>query len=139
MLPGFKKAGSIFIDSDSTPNFEITESEFKEKRGQVYAWVSGSGELLYVGKAGKGVNKRYGEHRAGWRGGSITGTRIAELIRETVTLHGPITVFAYTPETRTVIIEDPYYGKIESVIETWAKIEDLIVDEHKPAWNTVGK
>ena len=43
---------------------------------QVYAWVSGQ-DILYIGQAGKGLQKRHREHRAGWQNGSATGIKLA--------------------------------------------------------------
>jgi hypothetical protein len=82
---GFTQVGVIFVDEVGQVRSKITDPDFDLPLDEpsVYAWVDGQ-DVKYVGKASKGIRKRLGEHRGGWRGGSGTGMKNATLIRETI-------------------------------------------------------
>jgi len=136
---GFRKAGVIHFDSDAYVNYLITEEEFKENKGQVYAWVVDE-EILYIGMAGKGINKRLSEHKGGWKGGSTTGVTKRKLLIEELnnSKNGQVDVYGYTSSTYTA--EVPTILGTETIeLSAYSLDEDLLIEKFKPVWNVNGK
>jgi len=60
----FEIAGRLVLDQNNNIAYDIPVSKFiSQDHAQVYAWVSGQ-DILYIGQAGKGLQKRHREHRA---------------------------------------------------------------------------
>jgi len=132
----FKPAGNIYLDEEEV-KFKIDDPVFKQKQGQVYAWVIGD-MVAYIGMASKGINKRLGEHRGGWRGGSATGINKAKLIRDTINSGQEIKVYGRVCDS----IKQTYELLGEQVtreINLVDQEEDALLKQFKPLWNTNGK
>jgi hypothetical protein len=84
---GFTKAGDVdVVIRNDVPDLNATHTPFaSEVKSGVYCWVlvndtNKKEEVIYIGKYGKSIKKRWGEHRQGFRGGSGTGIKNAEYI-----------------------------------------------------------
>jgi len=133
----FTIAGRILINQKGLVDYKIDNSDFKSMgHAQVYAWVIGQ-EIVYVGMASKGVQKRLSEHRGGWRGGSQTGIQKEKLIRNELELGKEIIVYGRTCGYFSKAVEilgeqkDVRFNLVEHE-------EDLLLRKFKPIWNTVG-
>ena len=93
----FNKAGKIYLEENNEVNYLIDLPEFKSPKGQVYAWVIRD-KVVYIGMAGKGVDKRHKEHRGGWRGGSKTGVNKAKLLRDSLNNNQMVAIYARTSD-----------------------------------------
>lgn len=133
----FKIAGNMIIDDKNKVNFKIHVPEYKsQEHGQVYAWVIDD-EVVYIGMAGKGVQKRLGEHRGGWRGGSDTGILKEAQIRSELQAGRHIVIYGRTSDYFEQEIE--ILGKKQNVrFSLVAQEEDALLKEFQPAWNTNG-
>ena len=133
----FNIAGSMIIDDKGQVNFKIHVPEYKsQKHGQVYAWVIGE-EVVYIGMAGKGVQKRLGEHRGGWRGNSPTGILKESQIRTELEAGRHITIYGRTSDYFEQEVE--ILGKKQNVrFSLVSQEEDALLLEFQPAWNTNG-
>ena len=134
----FDIAGRIMLNDKGLVDFEIHIPEYKsQKYGQVYAWVIGE-EVVYIGMASKGVQKRLTEHRGGWRGNSPTGVLKESQLRGNLREGKHITVYARTCR---------YFDQEVDILGTRKKIrfslveheEDALLKEFQPLWNTNGK
>jgi hypothetical protein len=130
---GFREAGYLYIDDKGHVNYNITESEFAEDKGQIYCW----GDNLYIGEAGHGIKKRFSQHRGGWMGHSATGRKHAKHIKEYIAKHGDITVYGYTPSVHTVLVETAI-GSMKMEVDHSA-LETLFIQHFSPVWNTKDK
>lgn len=133
----FDIAGSMIIDDNDEVNYRIHIPEYKsQKHGQVYAWVIGE-EVVYIGMAGKGVQKRLGEHRGGWRGGSPTGILKEAQIRNELQEGRHITIYGRTCDYFEQEVE--ILGKKQLVrFSLVEQEEDALLKEFQPTWNTNG-
>jgi len=133
----FDIAGSMIIDDNDEVNYRIHIPEYKsQKHGQVYAWVIGE-EVVYIGMAGKGVQKRLGEHRGGWRGGSPTGILKEAQIRNELEAGRHITIYGRTSDYFEQEVE--ILGKKQLVrFSLVEQEEDALLKEFQPTWNTNG-
>jgi hypothetical protein len=123
---GFRKVGSWKLVSgrpvcalESAPPWQDV----------LYAFVSG-GEVLYIGKTTKGLSKRmYGYRHPGpkQRTNIMVNTRIAKHLAA----KRPIDVFALCD------VEPIRCG--EFALNVAAGLEDPLIRELRPKWNTVGK
>ena len=130
-------AGSILFNQKGLVDYKIDNSDFKSmEHAQVYAWVIGQ-DIVYIGMASKGVQKRLSEHRGGWRGGSPTGIQKEKLIRNELDLGKEIKIYGRTCDyfSKTVKI----LGEQRDVRFTLVEHEeDLLRRKFKPIWNTAG-
>ena len=133
----FDIAGSMVIDDNNEVNYRIHIPEYKsQKHGQVYAWVIGE-EVVYIGMAGKGVQKRLSEHRGGWRGGSPTGILKEAQIRNELQAGRHITIYGRTSDYFEQEVE--ILGKKQNVrFSLVSQEEDALLTEFQPSWNTNG-
>ena len=133
----FDIAGSMIIDDNNEVNYRIHIPEYKsQKHGQVYAWVIGE-EVVYIGMAGKGVQKRLSEHRGGWRGGSPTGILKEAQIRNELQEGRHITIYGRTCDYFEQEVE--ILGKKQLVrFSLVEQEEDALLKEFQPTWNTNG-
>jgi len=132
----FRPAGSIYLDGEEV-KYKIEDPEFKLSQGQIYAWVVGD-SVVYIGMASKGINKRLGEHRGGWRGGSATGINKAKLIRDTINSGQEIKIYGRVCDS----IKQSYMLLGEQVtreINLVDQEEDALLKRFKPVWNINGK
>jgi len=133
---GFSPAGEILIDGNGKVNFKITADQFKQRVPQVYAWVV-DGEIKYIGKAGKGIQKRFTEHRGGWRGGSVTGVRKAEYLSEAL---NSARVVVYGRDCDYFKQEVELFGGSREVEISMIDLEETyLITELQPEWNVAGK
>lgn len=75
----FERKGSIkIVGENKHPVFDLKQEKFE---GNVYMWIKEEDEIpkdiLYIGKAGKTLFKRCGEHIGGFKGGSSKGKKNA--------------------------------------------------------------
>ena len=130
----FSKAGKIYINENNLVNYLIDIPEFKSPKGQVNAWVIGE-EVVYIGMAGKGVQKRHSEHRGGWRGGSDTGRNKEKLLRNMLTDGKDISIYARTSDV-LIQQEVTLLGKKTKLDINLNKYEENeLINELNPAWN----
>ena len=79
---GFFKAGDLVLDPMRRPHFRLTAKH--AGHGWVYLWLEtdeSEADVVYVGKAGKTLHERCGQHVGGFKGGSPTGSAHAVRIR----------------------------------------------------------
>lgn len=133
----FEYAGTISVDLDGEVTYEIVNPKFKEHDEQVYAWAIND-QVVYIGMASKGIYKRLSEHRGGWRGGSTTGVRKAELIKEQSNLGDNIKVYGRKCES---IEQSVNILGIDKTIKfsLITQEENMLIELFQPAWNVVGK
>lgn len=84
---GFTYAGHLEIDQNDKIDATNWTDEAMAKVSGVYCWVCCGNlhtleEVLYVGKYGKGLKKRFDEHRGGMRGGSKSGVKKAAILTD---------------------------------------------------------
>lgn len=90
---GFVHAGDFYIDGKRKINVTNWSKEALIACPGIYCWLAynptgSEEEVLYVGKYGKGVKKRFAEHRGGMSGGSASGVAKAETIKELIETNG---------------------------------------------------
>ncbi len=81
---GFSKSGDISLDSQDIPKFDLDQKQ--TDHGWVYIWLEinkdkDEAKVVYVGKAGKTLQKRCQEHHSGFKN-SVTGKAHADRIRQ---------------------------------------------------------
>lgn len=114
---GFSASHKIVLDVDGTPRFVALAGASSASAPAVYLWLAHAattdlGEVLYVGKAGKGVARRSGQHQSGFSN-SGTGRKNAAALRDILTDESmSVTVMARTSETVTL------FGKTVSIYAT---------------------
>jgi hypothetical protein len=114
---GFAPSHKILLDDDGAPRFAAIAGASTSTAPAVYLWlahVTGAdmGEVLYVGKAGKGVARRSGQHQNGFVT-SGTGRKNASALVEILADKAmSVTVMARTSETVTL------FGKTVSMYAT---------------------
>lgn len=114
---GFSASHKIVLDADGAPRFVALAGASMASAPAVYLWLAHAagtdvGEVLYVGKAGKGVARRSGQHQGGFTN-SGTGRKNAEALRDILADQTmSVTVMARTSETITL------FGKIVSMYAT---------------------
>ena len=130
----FSEVGKIYIDENNEVNYLIDLPEFKSPKGQVYAWVIRD-EVVYIGMAGKGVDKRHKEHRGGWRGGSKTGVNKAKLLRDSLNNNQMVVIYARTSDV-LVQQEVKLLGKKTKLDINLNRYEEQeLIREFNPVWN----
>lgn len=115
---GFERAAMVVI-RNSIPDALFTD--FGESVGPgVYCWVEhsleGVEEIIYVGKFGKSLPKRFKEHRGGFRGGSGSGIKKASYIYESLDTGSTVSIYAKASAsvdiTYTNILGKPFTSKV---------------------------
>jgi hypothetical protein len=131
----FEIAGRLVLDQNNNIAYDIPVSKFiSQDHAQVYAWVSGQ-DILYIGQAGKGLQKRHREHRAGWQNGSATGIKLAGHIRTELQAGRDIVIYGRTCDQFWQ--ETPLLGRMAAVhIDLADHEEDILIQEFSPRWNT---
>lgn len=130
----FEIAGRLVLDQNNAIAYDIPVSKFiSQDHAQVYAWVSGQ-DILYIGQAGKGLQKRHREHRNGWRNGSQTGIKLAHYIRAELQAGRDIVIYGRTCDH--FWHETPLLGRMAEIhINLADQEEDILIQEFKPRWN----
>jgi hypothetical protein len=106
----FRRKGIINIVGDKKhPTFTI-DDPLEKCEGIVYLWVTEINSLpdkiLYVGKAGKTLLKRCGEHIGGFRGGSKKGLKNANELLKLLTAGTQIAIYARESQRATILGQD---------------------------------
>ena len=103
----FKKTHVIQLDEQAHPAFERLQGISAPKAPSVYVWLAEHGdqndsEVLYVGKAGKGVERRIGQHQNGFVN-SKTGQKNAKFLSEVLSVNGvSVSVWARVANTQSL-------------------------------------
>jgi hypothetical protein len=88
--------------------------------------------------AGGGINKRLGEHRNGWRGGSATGVTKRKLLNESLVSGEHIVVYGRTSDVFTHEVN--LLGKKTTLdFSLTSQEEDALIKEFDPVWNVNNK
>jgi len=115
---GFNRSHQITLGEDGVPRFSVLKDASKATAPAVYIWLSHVteaevGEVLYVGKAGKGVTRRCGQHQGGFVAGKGAGGKNAAALTEILADLGiSVTVMARTSNTVAL------FGKTVSLYAT---------------------
>jgi hypothetical protein len=114
---GFSASHKITLDADGTPRFVTLPAASMAAAPAVYLWLahatgSDAGEVLYVGKAGKGVVRRSGQHQGGFTNSGTGRKNAAALCDILADKTMSITVMARTSQTVTL------FGKTVSMYAT---------------------
>jgi hypothetical protein len=133
----FELAGKIYVDTNGSVDYNVENQKFCEKDEQIYAWVVDD-EIVYIGMASKGIKKRLGEHKGGWKGGSKTGLSKASLIREQHDLNKSISVYGRKCDYTNVTVEVLGVKK-DLKISLVTHEEDILIQMLQPKWNVNGK
>lgn len=111
------------------PSFKVRNPI--EQGASVYMWLSplneSEFEVLYIGKAGYGVNNRFGQHASGFKN-SNTGKANCELIQKHISAGGIISVFARNSECQKL------FG-FPTSIALYSAEEEALCDQFNPLWN----
>lgn len=122
---GFRKVGQITLEeSICQPRF-VLDGEFNGRgaqcnvHGWVYLWIAidrqSSFNVLYVGKAGKSLKARCTQHEGGFNGGSSTGVRNAEYLREFLTKGDDRQVLVFARKSpEATILDEPQVSLCEA-------------------------
>jgi len=126
---GFEKTHVLKVEN-GTARFEaITTSQLsKNNTPMVYAWCGvkqNKREILYVGKAGGGVNVRLNQHEGGFKY-SKTGQRNLQLLLEKTNRGYVIEVYSRKSETKN------FFGVETSLYSTE---EEALISLLSPQWN----
>jgi hypothetical protein len=124
----FSLAARLYVENDQIA-YEMVDDTFAEKRGMVYIWVNGN-DILYIGKAGKGIRKRLGEHRAGSKIGTGRNNRL--LLEQ---CDGPILVYGRLANEGVKTYKDIYNLPRTEVYTTEAEEESELITLLHPLWN----
>lgn len=104
---GFQRKGTINIVADKEHPAFIIDDPLEKFEGIVYLWVteinSIPDKVLYVGKAGKTLLKRCGEHTGGFKGGSKKGLKNANELLKLLTTGTKIAIYARESERATIL------------------------------------
>lgn len=107
-------AGCITIDGDEV----IVHLDTTDQRPAVYAWVIGS-EVIYIGKAGRGLKRRARQWQQGFRAAGRGGTQAARLVERSER----VTWMAFWPSPV------PFAG---TMIASHSSVEEWLIDACKP-------
>jgi hypothetical protein len=128
---GFSASNKIVLDADGAPRFVALTGASMASAPAVYLWLKHAagedvGEVLYVGKAGKGVARRCAQHQGGFTN-SGTGRKNAAALSGILADNAiSVTVMARTSETVTL------FGKTVSM---YATEEDALCGRFGPRLN----
>ena len=139
---GFQHAAVVFV-KDNVPDFLFTEFGESVTPG-VYCWVernqAGHEEIIYVGKFGGSLPKRFREHRGGFRGGSKSGVKKAAYIFESLDNGDTINIFAKASAQSDISYTDILNNTIQTTVTTESTdeismIEYVTAQQGKPVLN----
>lgn len=123
----FIKYSDIELVSDM-PSF--TNTCFDKREGYVYLWVeksSSGSSIVYVGKAGKTLDKRCRQHKGGFKN-STTGKKHAERFRKGISLGYRYELHARKSESQSIC------GEHDIPMEC---VEELaFIKKFRPPWNS---
>jgi len=126
---GFEKTHVLKVENDTARFKAITTSELSQiKTPMVYAWCGvkqNSREILYVGKAGGGVDMRLNQHEGGFKN-SKTGQKNLQLLLEKTAQGYAIEVYSRKAETINI------FGVETSLYSTE---EEAFINLLSPQWN----
>lgn len=114
---GFYASHKIVLNADGAPRFDVLAGASSSDAPAVYLWLAHTagtdvGEVLYIGKAGRGVSRRSSQHQVGFTT-SGTGRKNATALRDILGDENmSVTVMARTSET--VVL----FGKAVSMYAT---------------------
>jgi hypothetical protein len=125
---GFTYTHDLVLNGELA-KFVAKESGISET-ASIYLWVSPlSGidefEILYIGKAGYGIKRRFGQHTGGFKNGA-TGKSNLKLIKEHIHSGNQIQVFARNSATISL------FGAEASLYSTE---EEAMCKAYEPLWN----
>jgi hypothetical protein len=106
---GFKQTHKIELDESGHPRFAVLKAAARAP--SVYVWVleneaSAMAQVLYVGKAGKGVERRFGQHQNGFVN-SKTGQKNAKFLTEVLGVgKARVSVWTRVADTQTLFGQD---------------------------------
>lgn len=134
---GFQHAGELELDeATNLPKFSLYEDWLgkgtqSKKTGIVYLWIKMSGDQIadvtYVGKAGKTLKTRCGQHQGGFSGKSKSkkGLTNARNLREWLTVNGN-RVMVYARVSPVIEINDERLSAVsideESFIQKFTRL-----------------
>lgn len=101
---GFNPSHKIMLPEDASLRFEKLKGASVSTEPAVYMWVAHAdgadqGEILYVGKAGRGIERRCAQHQGGFTGSS-TGRKNAAALTEILSASAiTVTVMARQSDT----------------------------------------
>lgn len=107
----FKKTHVIQLDEQAHPVFTRLKGLNAPKAPSVYVWLAehcdqNDAEVLYVGKAGKGVERRIGQHQNGFLN-SKTGQKNAKFLSEVLSVNGvSVSVWARVANTQILFEQE---------------------------------
>lgn len=139
---GFDRAAMVFV-RDGVPDAVFTD--FGESVGPgVYCWVErnqeGVEEIIYVGKFGKTLPKRFKEHRGGFRNGSGSGIKKSRYIYESLDSGSTVSIYAKASARCDIEYTDILGNTVRTTVSTESTdeismIEHITVQQGKPALN----
>ncbi len=114
---GFSASHKIVLEDDGVPRFVTITGASMASAPAVYLWLAhavgaAAGEVLYVGKAGKGVARRSSQHQGGFTNSGTGRKNAAELLNILADHAMSVTVMGRTSETVTL------FGKTVSLYAT---------------------
>ena len=112
--------------------FDFIISTDNREKGFVYIWVErfeSTFSIVYVGKAGKTLRARFGQHKGGFNGGSVTGKKNAVLINKGLSEKNRYLVFARKSPLIEILGEHIPSESIEEIA--------LIKKLHTNLWNRI--
>jgi len=128
---GFKRYADIVDSNDGRAKFDNVEPSCTGF-GYVYLWVEESNndvKVVYVGKAGKSMEKRCDQHRGGFNGGSKTGERHSKNIVNGIKEGKKYHVYARKSEMREILGEKDI---------SMCCIEEIaLIKKLNPPWNSM--
>jgi excinuclease UvrABC nuclease subunit len=123
----FIKVGDIKLDNN-LPTFFHTNLD--QRHGYVYLWIENNADnisIVYVGKAGKSLDKRLSQHRGGFKN-STTGRKHADRFREGISRGCTYEIYARKSNTKTLFNEKDI--PMECVEEL------AFIKKFQPKWNS---
>ena len=124
---GFNRTHTIEIDAAGVPEFH-SKSKGPIK-ASVYMWLSELGaetyNVLYVGKAGAGIDRRCSQHRGGFTN-SGTGKGNSRLIKSHIDGGRKIVVFSRVSEQ---------FNQFGATVSAYSSEEEALCEAFKPQWN----
>jgi len=139
---GFQEAAMVFV-RDGVPDAVFNDFGQDVTAG-VYCWISedtaGNQEVIYVGKFGSALPKRFREHRGGFRGGSQSGVKKAAYIFESLDQGNTIKIFAKASARCDIEYTDILGNTIRTTVTTESTdeismIEHVTAQQGKPVLN----
>ena len=127
---GFQEAAMVFV-RDGIPDAVFNDFGQTVTAG-VYCWVAedtaGDQQVIYVGKFGSALTKRFREHRGGFRGGSKSGVKKAAYIFESLDQGNTIKIFAKASARCDTEYTDILGNTIRTTVTTESADEISMID-----------